>query len=238
MLILPMTHSRSRSSINEVICHGIPDQRELQNGDIVNIDISTFYNGYHGDVNATYLVGEVDEESKKLVRVTRECLDLAIAMVKPGTFYRDVGAVIQRHANEHGLSVVRSYCGHGVGRLFHTAPSIPHYGRNKAVGIMKPGHIFSIEPMINMGTCVYSLTHSHARRREPSLTLLRLMPLRDRYMARPTVARRLDRRHQGRQALGTVRRDDAGHRHWRRGAHRRASCRVGWRPTHTPPVVW
>jgi len=146
------------TSINEVICHGIPDSRPLQDGDICNIDITVYYNGFHGDVNETFLVGNVDEESKTLVRVTRECLEKAIAIVKPGTLYREVGNVISRHANKHGFSVVRSYCGHGIGSLFHTAPSIPHYSKNKAIGVMKPGHTFTIEPMINQGFFIFPRT--------------------------------------------------------------------------------
>jgi len=139
------------TSVNEVICHGIPDSRPLQNGDIVNVDITVYYKGYHGDLNETYLVGEVDPESLALVNVTRECLEKAIQIVRPGTFYRDIGNVISKHAQSHGFSVVRTYCGHGIGELFHAAPSIPHYGKNKAIGVMKPGHIFTIEPMINQG---------------------------------------------------------------------------------------
>ncbi|RKP17846.1 methionine aminopeptidase, partial [Rozella allomycis CSF55] len=139
------------TSVNEVICHGIPDMRPLEDGDIVNIDISLYFDGYHGDVNETYFVGKVDEKSQKLVRVTKECLDLAIQMVKPGVAYKELGNVIQKHAQKHGLSVVRSYCGHGINNLFHTTPNVPHYSRNKAVGIMKAGHCFTIEPMINEG---------------------------------------------------------------------------------------
>merc|ERR1712137_252950 len=140
------------TSVNEVICHGIPDTRPLEDGDIVNIDITLYHNGFHGDLNATYFVGNVDEESKKLVRVARECLDKAIAACRPGTLYRDIGGIVSSHAQANGLSVVKTYCGHGIGRLFHTNPTVPHYAKNKAVGMMKPGHIFTIEPMINMGT--------------------------------------------------------------------------------------
>lgn len=140
------------TSVNEVICHGIPDSRKLEDGDIVNVDITVYYNGYHGDLNETFFVGNVDERSKKLVRVSYECLDLAIKEVKPGVRYRDIGSVIQKHAQSNGFSVVRSYCGHGIHQLFHTSPSVPHYAKNKAVGIMKPGHCFTIEPMINEGT--------------------------------------------------------------------------------------
>jgi len=141
------------TSVNEVICHGIPDGRPLQNGDILNIDISTYLRGFHGDLNETVFVGDaVSDKAKTLVRVTNECLRKAIDIVKPGAKYRDVGDVIQKHAQSHGFSVVRSYCGHGIHRLFHTTPNVPHYAKNKAVGIMKPGHSFTIEPMISEGT--------------------------------------------------------------------------------------
>lgn len=140
------------TSVNEVICHGIPDLRPLEDGDICNVDITVYHRGFHGDLNETFLIGNVGESSKKLVRVAWECLDKAIEIVKPGTKYRDVGNLIQKHAQSHGYSVVRSYCGHGIHRLFHTAPSVPHYAKNKAVGIMKPGHTFTIEPMISEGT--------------------------------------------------------------------------------------
>jgi len=140
------------TSINEVICHGIPDLRPLKDGDICNIDITAYHRGFHGDLNETVFVGEVSESAKKLVQVTWECLEKAIDIVKPGVKYRDVGAVIQKHAQSHGFSVVRSYCGHGIHQLFHTAPNVPHYAKNKAVGVMKAGHCFTIEPMISEGT--------------------------------------------------------------------------------------
>ncbi|TGZ56680.1 methionine aminopeptidase 1 [Temnothorax longispinosus] len=140
------------TSVNEVICHGIPDTRPLQDGDICNVDVTVYHNGFHGDLNETFLVGNVKPEIKKLVEVTYECLSKAIDIVKPGEKYREIGNVIQKHAQAHGLSVVRSYCGHGIHRLFHTAPNVPHYAKNKAVGVMKPGHCFTIEPMISQGT--------------------------------------------------------------------------------------
>ncbi|BBN18877.1 methionyl aminopeptidase [Marchantia polymorpha subsp. ruderalis] len=139
------------TSVNEVICHGIPDARRLEDGDIVNVDVTVYYKGYHGDLNETYFVGKVDEASQLLVQNTYECLEKAIAIVKPGVRYREVGEVISRHASLAGLSVVRSYSGHGIGELFHCAPNIPHYSRNKAVGVMKAGQTFTIEPMINAG---------------------------------------------------------------------------------------
>jgi methionyl aminopeptidase len=140
------------TSINEVICHGIPDQRPLRDGEIVNIDVTTYYRGFHGDLNETLFVGQVDDKAKLLVQTTHECLAKAIAAVRPGVRYREIGDIIQKHAQSNGFSVVRSYCGHGIHRLFHTAPSVPHYAKNKAVGVMKPGHSFTIEPMINEGT--------------------------------------------------------------------------------------
>ncbi|VDI28071.1 methionine aminopeptidase 1-like [Mytilus galloprovincialis] len=140
------------TSVNEVICHGIPDARPLENGDIVNVDITTFHGGFHGDLNETFFVGEVSDSAKKLVKTTHECLSQAISEVKPGVRYRDIGNIIQKHAQANGFSVVRSYCGHGIHQLFHTAPSVPHYSKNKAIGVMKPGHSFTIEPMISEGT--------------------------------------------------------------------------------------
>ncbi|GMY23190.1 methionine aminopeptidase 1A isoform X1 [Fagus crenata] len=139
------------TSVNEVICHGIPDARKLEDGDIVNVDVTVYYKGVHGDLNDTYFVGNVDEESQRLVRCTYECLEKAISIVKPGMRFREIGEVINRHASMSGFSVVKSYCGHGIGELFHCAPNIPHYGRNKAVGVMKAGQTFTIEPMINAG---------------------------------------------------------------------------------------
>eukprot|EP00727_Mastigamoeba_balamuthi_P001985 m51a1_g11784 putative methionine aminopeptidase (400) ;mRNA; f:295926-297299 len=139
------------TSVNEVICHGIPDKRELQEGDIVNVDVTCFYKGYHGDVNETYPVGEIDNAAKRLIQTTYECLEQAIRGVSPGAHYRDIGEVISKHAHRQGFSVVRSYTGHGIGNLFHTAPNVPHYSGNKALGIMHPGHTFTIEPMINEG---------------------------------------------------------------------------------------
>jgi len=140
------------TSVNEVICHGIPDQRELQDGDIVNVDVTAYFQGFHGDLNETFVVGEPDEESKRLIKVTHDCLMKAIGEVKPGVRFRDMGEVISTHAQKNGFSVVKTYCGHGIGDLFHCAPNIPHYARNKAVGVMKEGMTFTIEPMINMGS--------------------------------------------------------------------------------------
>ena len=141
------------TSVNEVVCHGIPDRRPLEEGDIVNVDVSVYYKGWHGDLNETFVVGgQVDEESKRLIKTTYECLHLAIDICRPGTRYRDLGDVISKHAHSAGFSVVKTYCGHGIGDLFHCAPNVPHYAHNKAKGIMKVGDVFTIEPMINAGT--------------------------------------------------------------------------------------
>eukprot|EP01071_Lankesteria_metandrocarpae_P012367 Lankesteria_metandrocarpae@DN5769_c0_g1_i1.p1 len=140
------------TSVNEVICHGIPDLRPLQEGDIVNVDITLYLDGYHGDLNETFFVGRPDEDSHRLVAAAYDCLMSAVEKCKPGMFYRTVGDIIHSRVDHHKLSVVRSYCGHGIGELFHTAPNVAHYRHNKAVGIMEAGQVFTIEPMINLGT--------------------------------------------------------------------------------------
>jgi len=140
------------TSVNEVICHGIPDYREIQDGDIVNIDVTTYnLGGYHGDLNETFCVGKVDADGQRLVRTAFECLASALALVRPGTLYRDLGTAIHKKAVANKCSVNRTYCGHGIGTLFHTVPNIPHYHKNKAKGTMKVGHVFTVEPMINLG---------------------------------------------------------------------------------------
>ena len=139
------------TSVNEIICHGIPDGRGLEDGDIVNLDVSIYHKGFHADLNETFLVGKVNAKGAALVQCAYECLRAAVNICKPGVMYRDLGDAIQAVANKYGFSVVRTYCGHGVGRLFHCAPNVPHYARNKAVGTMRPGHVFTIEPMINEG---------------------------------------------------------------------------------------
>ena len=139
------------TSVNEVICHGIPDGRELLDGDILNLDITAYYKGYHGDLNETVPVGTCDAKSLKLMMTAYKCLQKGISTVKPGARYRDIGEEVTKVAHSRDASVVKSYCGHGIGTLFHCAPNIPHYSRNKAVGTMKEGHVFTIEPMINQG---------------------------------------------------------------------------------------
>jgi len=139
------------TSVNEVICHGIPDQRKLVEGDIINLDVTLYYNGFHGDLNATYPVGRISEESRHLIDTTRRCLDEAIKICKPGTLFRDLGKTIEPIARDNGCSVVRQYTGHGIHQLFHCLPNILHNAKNKAVGQMKEGMCFTIEPMINLG---------------------------------------------------------------------------------------
>lgn len=140
------------TSANEIICHGIPDSRALREGDIVNLDITVFLEGMHGDTNATFEVGQVDEASRTLVRVTRECLWKGIEAVKPGRPISDIGRAIEAWADQHGFGVVRSYCGHGIGDVFHTPLQIPHYFDPRARTLMEPGMSFTIEPMITAGT--------------------------------------------------------------------------------------
>lgn len=140
------------TSINEVVCHGIPDTTAMVDGDIINIDITVFHNGFHGDCSETFLVGDVDEKGRKLVRVTHECLEKAIEICKPGLPVKKIGGVIEEHARRHGFSVVRNFCGHGVNSVFHTTPNVMHYKNNEPAGILKPGVTFTIEPMINEGT--------------------------------------------------------------------------------------
>ncbi|XXF77753.1 type I methionyl aminopeptidase [Myxococcaceae bacterium GXIMD 01537] len=139
------------TSVNEVICHGIPDSRALEDGDIVNLDVTIFLDGVHGDCSATFFVGDVDAESRRLVQVTRECLERGIAAVKPGRPINDIGRAIEDHATKHGMSVVRAYCGHGIGERFHSSLQIPHYFDPEADTVMEPGMTFTVEPMINLG---------------------------------------------------------------------------------------
>jgi methionyl aminopeptidase len=140
------------TSVNEVICHGIPDDRALRDGDIVNIDVTLFREGVHGDTNATFLVGSVDPESARLVDTTRACLERGIAAVAPGRPISDIGRAIEDCANQESLAVVRAFIGHGVGTEFHTSPEILHYYDPRAATIMRPGMTFTIEPMIAQGS--------------------------------------------------------------------------------------
>ncbi len=140
------------TSVNEVICHGIPDSRPLRDGDIVNIDVTVFIDGVHGDTNATYPVGLIDPDSARLITVTAECLELGIQAVRPGRPVSDIGRAIQARAEAEGFGVVRNFVGHGIGRVFHNGLAIPHYYDPSATTIMEPGMTFTIEPMITMGS--------------------------------------------------------------------------------------
>jgi methionyl aminopeptidase len=140
------------TSVNDVVCHGIPSSKtRLKDGDIINIDVTPIVDGYHGDASRTYLVGNCSEKTKKLVRVTKECLDHAIAVVRPGARVGDIGAAIQKHAHANGFSVVRDFVGHGIGKNFHEDPQIFHYGEAGRGVRLEPGMVFTIEPMINEG---------------------------------------------------------------------------------------
>jgi methionyl aminopeptidase len=139
------------TSPNEVICHGIPDSRPLEDGDIVNLDITVYLDGMHGDCSATYLVGQVDEAGQRLVRVARECLEQGISAVRPGRPVSAIGSAIEPYAARFGFGVVRDYCGHGIGETFHTSLQIPHHVDPRARRLMEPGMTFTIEPMITEG---------------------------------------------------------------------------------------
>ena len=141
----------SCTSINHIVCHGIPDDKPLREGDIVNIDVTFVLDGWHGDSSRMYPVGEVKRAAERLMEVTHECLMRGIAAVKPGARTGAIGEVIQTYAEQERCSVVRDFCGHGVGRLFHDAPNILHYGTINEGPELKPGMIFTIEPMINLG---------------------------------------------------------------------------------------
>ena len=140
------------TSVNEVICHGIPDSTVLQDGDIVNLDVTAFIHGVHGDLNATYLVGDVDEESKLLVERTREATRRGIAAVKPGRQINVIGRVIESYAKRFGYGVVRDFTGHGINTSFHSGLIVPHYDSPYATTVMQPGMTFTIEPMLTLGT--------------------------------------------------------------------------------------
>jgi methionyl aminopeptidase len=141
------------TSVNEVICHGIPNHKQiLRDGDIINIDVTPIVDGYHGDTSRMFLVGDPSPLARKLVEVTEESLWRGINAVKPGGRIGDIGAAIQAYAEAEGFSVVRDFVGHGVHRIFHTGPQVPHYGTQGKGKKLRPGMVFTIEPMINVGT--------------------------------------------------------------------------------------
>ena len=142
------------TSVNEVICHGIPDMRPLQLGDVLNIDITVFLDGYHGDCSEMFVVGgkdAADDEARHLLQTTYDCWIKAMELVKPGINYNVIGRTIQDHVTERGFTTVHSFCGHGIGQVFHTAPNIYHYTVNQPLDVMEAGHVFTIEPMICEG---------------------------------------------------------------------------------------
>lgn len=141
------------TSVNEVVCHGIPSEQEiLREGDIVNVDVSTILDGYYSDASRMFLVGKVPARRRRLVEVARECLEIGIRAARPFGFVGDIGHAIQRHAESHGFSVVRDLCGHGVGLEFHEEPDVEHFGERGTGMLLVPGMVFTIEPMINAGT--------------------------------------------------------------------------------------
>jgi methionyl aminopeptidase len=144
-------------SINHVVCHGIPSDKTLKDGDIVNIDVTPLLEGWHGDSSRMFLVGDVPLKAKRLVDVTYECLMLGIEQARPGGHLGDVGAAIQRHAEANRYGVVREFCGHGIGRLFHDAPEVVHAARAGTGPELVPGMLFTIEPMINLGKAAVKL---------------------------------------------------------------------------------
>lgn len=141
------------TSVDQVICHGIPDDKAvLHSGSIINIDITVIKDGWHGDTSAMFFVGKRRPHAERLVQITRECLWRGIELVRPGVLLGDIGHTIQQHAEAHGYSVVREFCGHGIGRVFHAPPQITHYGEPGTGQAMEEGDCFTIEPMINLGS--------------------------------------------------------------------------------------
>ena len=139
------------TSVNHQVCHGIPGDKVLKKGDIINVDITVIKDGYHGDTSKMFFVGHPSVQAERLVRLSHECMVKGIEAVRPGARLGDIGHVIQQHAEEHDLSVVREYCGHGIGREFHEEPQVLHYGRPGTGIELRPGMTFTIEPMINAG---------------------------------------------------------------------------------------
>ncbi len=139
------------TSVNHQVCHGIPGKRVLKNGDIINIDITVIKDGWHGDTSKMFFVGEPSVIARRVTQVSYECMCIGIEMVRPGVRLGDIGHAIQRHAEAHNMSVVREYCGHGIGRNFHEEPQVLHYGKPGTGVVLEPGMTFTIEPMVNAG---------------------------------------------------------------------------------------
>jgi methionyl aminopeptidase len=139
------------TSVNHVVCHGVPGPKKLKAGDVINVDVTVIKAGFHGDTSRMFFVGEPSIQARRLSDITYECMWRGINAVKPGAFLGDIGYLIQSHAEEHGFSVVREFCGHGIGRKFHEEPQVLHYGRAGTGLKLQPGMIFTVEPMINAG---------------------------------------------------------------------------------------
>ena len=139
------------TSVNNVICHGIPADKKLKNGDIINIDVTVIKDGWHGDTSRMFVVGTISGRAQKLIDVTKECMEIGIRLVKPGIRLGDIGHAIANHARKHHFSVVEEFCGHGIGQVFHEAPQVLHYGKPGTRELLKKGMTFTIEPMINVG---------------------------------------------------------------------------------------
>ncbi|MFZ2316020.1 MAG: type I methionyl aminopeptidase [Gammaproteobacteria bacterium] len=139
------------TSLNHVVCHGIPGPRKLKDGDIINVDVTVLKDGYHGDTSKMFMIGKPSILASRLIKITQECLYIGIRMIKPGIHFGDIGAAIQQHAEKNRFTIVREYCGHGIGRVFHEPPNVLHYGKPGLGEVLKPGMIFTIEPMVNAG---------------------------------------------------------------------------------------
>jgi methionyl aminopeptidase len=139
------------TSVNQQVCHGIPGEKKLKSGDIINIDITVIKDDYHGDTSKMFCIGEVSPHAKRLVKITQESMYLGIQQVKPGATLGDIGQAIQRHAESNRYSIVREFCGHGIGKAFHEDPQVLHYGKAGTGEVLQPGMIFTIEPMVNLG---------------------------------------------------------------------------------------
>ncbi len=139
------------TSVNHVVCHGIPSEKKLKAGDIINIDITVIKDGFHGDTSRMFIVGKPTIQGQRLTRIAYECMKIGIEMIKPGTSLGDIGHAIQSHAEKNNCSIVREYCGHGIGKMFHEDPQVLHFGNPNTGLVLEPGMTFTIEPMVNLG---------------------------------------------------------------------------------------
>jgi len=149
------------TSVNHVVCHGIPGNKKLRDGDIVNVDVTSIINGWHGDTSKTFFVGSPKVRTRKIVEVANRALDVGIAVVRPGATLGDIGHAIQSYVEGENCSVVREYCGHGIGRVFHEEPQVLHFGKPGAGLMLKPGMVFTVEPMVNLGKAAVKLLPDH-----------------------------------------------------------------------------